>query len=115
MSHSPLFARRAQRAGALTAAAALALLAALGLVPGRSGATFAGGNGAIAFERYASGREDGRTAQIYIRGADGAVRRLTSLAGGAFDPAFSPDGATIAFDRRHERTHQPDELLAMNA
>jgi Tol biopolymer transport system component len=35
--------------------------------------------------------------QIYLLEADGTERRLTDLAGGAFDPTWSPDGTTVAF------------------
>lgn len=73
----------------------------------------AGSNGPIAYQRFASEREDGRTSQIYLRRADGTARRLTHLQGGAFAPAWSFDGSRIAFDgpatgRRHE-------IFTMNA
>lgn len=103
------------RARRLALAAALAGLIVAVAVPGPSRAAFPGANGAIAFERFASGREDGRSAQLFTRTPDGTVRQLTDLAGGAWDPAWSPDGALVAFERRHERTHAPDELFVMNA
>jgi dipeptidyl aminopeptidase/acylaminoacyl peptidase len=56
-------------------------------------------NGPIAFERYAHAEGDDTSAQIYLRAPDGHVRRLTSVAGGAFTPAWSPDGERIAFQR----------------
>jgi dipeptidyl aminopeptidase/acylaminoacyl peptidase len=70
-------------------------------------------NGPIAYQRFAGGRDDGRTSQIYLRRADGTERRLTDVKGGAFSPAWSFDGARIAFEsgatgRRHE-------IFTMNA
>jgi Tol biopolymer transport system component len=103
------------RAGRVLAVAVAIALAALAVVPDRSHATFPGANGSIAFERFAGGREDGRTAQIFTRAPDGTVRQLTRFEGGAFDPAWSADGTRIAFERRHERTRKPDELFVMNA
>ena len=106
---------RARRARRLILAAALAGLAVAVAVPGHSRAAFPGANGTIAFERFASGREDGHSAQLFTRAPDGTVRRLTRFAGGAWDPAWSPDGSLVAFERRHETTRAPDELFVMNA
>jgi hypothetical protein len=40
----------------------------------------------------------GAIRQLYVVEADGSgIRQLTSLRGGAFDPAIAPDGATVAF------------------
>ena len=116
MSHAlPTAGGRARRARRLALAAALAALAIAVVVPGHSRAAFPGANGTIAFERFASGREDGRSAQLFTRAPDGTVRQLTHLAGGASGSAWSPDGSLVAFERRHDRTHAPDELFAMNA
>jgi Tol biopolymer transport system component len=106
---------RARRARRLALAAALAALAIAVVVPSRVPGAVPGANGTIAFERFASGREDGRSAQLFTRAPDGTVRQLTHLAGGAWDPAWSPDGSLVAFERRHERTRAPDELFVMNA
>jgi Tol biopolymer transport system component len=67
----------------------------------------AGGNGPIAYQRFAGERDDGRTSQIYLRRPDGTERRLTHVQGGAFAPSWSYDGSRIAFEsgatgRRHE-------------
>jgi len=107
--------RRARRARRLALAAALAGVAIPVVVPSHARAAFPGVNGTIAFERFTSGHEDGRSAQLFSRAPDGTVRRLTHFAGGAWDPASSPDGSAVAFERRHERTHAPDDLFVMSA
>jgi Tol biopolymer transport system component len=116
---------RAQRRGvAARLAAPLVALAALGTAslgshaaasPIANSATVAGSNGAIAFERYAGAREDDHSAQIFTRSPDGTERQLTRFSGGAFDPAWSPDGTRIAFERWYKRSHAPDQLYTMAA
>jgi Tol biopolymer transport system component len=101
------------RSGLLLAATA-ALAAALAIAT-RSPATPAGSNGAIAFQRYAGSREDDSTSQVFVRSPAGAIRQLTKLSGGSFDPAWSPDGSRIVFERWGVRTHQPDQLYTIGA
>jgi TolB protein len=55
-------------------------------------------NGLIAYERYAHAAYDDTSSQIFLRLPGGAVRRLTHFQGGAFAPAWSPDGTHIAFE-----------------
>jgi len=98
-----------------TAAAAGTVFAALGLGAAPSRATFPGANGTIAYMRFTGAREDDRTAQIVARAPDGTVRQLTHLAGGAFWPAWSPDGTRIVFSRWFSRQRRPDQLWVMNA
>lgn len=83
--------------------------------PTATGAIVPGSKGAIAFERYAGAHEDDRTAQIFTRSPDGTERQLTRFNGGAFDPAWSPDGTRIAFERWYARSHAPDQLYTMAA
>jgi TolB protein len=62
-------------------------------------------NGPIAFERYAHAAQDDHSAQIFVRATDGAVRQLTREPGGAFAPAWSPDGKRIAYERAFGSRH----------
>ena len=98
----------------LLLAATAALPAALAIAT-RSPATPAGSNGAIAFQRFAGPREDDTTSQIFVRSPAGAIRQLTKLSGGSFDPAWSPDGSRIVFERWGARTHEPDQLYTIGA
>jgi TolB protein len=72
-------------------------------------------NGSIAFMRYAGKQEDDHSAQIFTTSPAGAVRQLTHVPGGAFDPAWSPDGSRIAFERWFASQGNPDQLFTMKA
>jgi Tol biopolymer transport system component len=73
----------------------------------------AGRNGPIAYQRFASEHDDGRTSQIYLRRTDGTERRLTDVQGGAFSPAWSFDGSRIAFESG--ATGRRNEIFTMRA
>lgn len=72
--------------------------------------------GLIAFERYATKPiEETSIAQIFVGSPDGPKRQITHFKGGAFEPAWSPDGSRLVFQRRFAREHRPDQLYTMNA
>jgi TolB protein len=53
----------------------------------------------LAFQRFDFVGEESRPPQIWLTDADGShARQLTDIANGAFDPAFAPDGRTLAID-----------------
>jgi hypothetical protein len=79
--------------GALTAL--LAALGALLVVAAPAGATFPGGNGKIAFT--GSDRPDVADYGVFVMNADGSDETL--LADLGTEPAWSPDGQRIAFQR----------------
>jgi Tol biopolymer transport system component len=101
---------------ARTILCATAALVVAGLAAGLSQATAPGGNGRIAFSRYALSNT--LTAHIVVANSDGSGKRtITHAARGYFDdhPDWSPDGSRIVFDRgcsnncsRHIWTVRPD-------
>jgi len=107
--HAP---SRPIRAGLLAATAAVPAIL---VVAATSPATPPGANGAIAFQRFAGPREDDSSSQIYVRSPAGTIRQVTKLSGGSFDPAWSPDGSRIVFERWGARAHQPDQLYTVAA
>ena len=86
------------------------LLAVLALSTGSpqpAAATFAGGNGKIAFEGTAGGSTD-----IFVMNADGTgVTNLTENPAEDFDPVWSPDGTKIAFTSERDANR---EIYVMN-
>jgi TolB protein len=74
-------------------------LAALALLPVAARATFAGANGRIAFDDWATG-------QIYAVNPDGSgLIQLTHAKMWAGDPTYSPDGSQIVYERaQRDRT-----------
>ena len=94
----------------LVAAAALAALAIFAFGPVHTRAAFPGQNGKIAFGRNKTG-----IPKIYAMNADGSqVHRLTTGTGyGDSDPAFSPNGTKIAFQRSKKGT--PPGIYVMYA
>ena len=100
---------RTRRRAVLAAVAALVTLAAA------AHAATPGHNGSIVFMRFAGAQEDDRTAQLFVRTPSGTERQITHVSGGAFDPAWSPDGSRIVFERWDSRHRLPDQLYTVNA
>src|SRR3989442_1285927 len=78
----------------------------------RAGAVVPGLNGRIAFAR------SDRTgdAEIFVMNLDGSGQaNLTNRPEGDFDPAWSPDGTTIAFSSGFAVGKSTFEIVAMNA
>lgn len=83
----------ARRNCVAVAGAAVAALTAAGLVgAGPASAAYRGTNGVIAFTSTRTG-----ASQVYLRAVNGAEKQLTTNAGGAGAPVFSPDGSRIAY------------------
>ena len=111
---SPLPHEELGMSGIPPAAAALVALIAVALARGDElRAATPATNGPLAFQRFASWREDDRTSQIFTRSPSGTEQQITHFSGGAFDPVWSPDGSRIAFNRWFSRTRQPDQLLTI--
>jgi Tol biopolymer transport system component len=99
------------QAGITIVTAAGAALA--GLAPPAS-ATYPGPRGPIAFQRLLDPAEE-NSGQIFRVAPGGRkAQRLTHIAGGAFAPEYSPDGATIAFELRTD-DGSPDSLWTTRA
>src|SRR3954470_22709997 len=94
--------------------AVTATSAALACFTPAASATFPGQSGPIAFQRLLDARDE-NSGQIFTVGP-GAPRapQLTHLRGGAFVPDYSPDGASIAFERR-SLDGSPDFAYTMRA
>jgi Tol biopolymer transport system component len=102
-----LGADRGPRLGGLVIAVAAAAAVA-GAAPAAE-ATFPGEPGPIAFTRLVD-REQGIDQIFSVDPAGGRPQRLTSFAGGAKQPEFSPDGSHIAFYRP-----RPNTIFTMGA
>ena len=69
----------------------------------------------IVFQSNRDSRDTGRNQQIYVMNADGSdQRRLTNYAGADVDPAWSPDGLLIAFERA-SAPRNIDQVFVMSA
>jgi Tol biopolymer transport system component len=94
----------------LALSAAICLTLAVG--PDSAPAAFPGTNGKIAF---ASDR-DGNRGEIYVMEADGTAQtRLTNNLAADVEPAFSPDGRTIAFTSDRDTAPAEEEIYVMKA
>jgi Tol biopolymer transport system component len=96
-------------------AIAAALAAAFAALAATAQAAVPGTNGSIVFMRFAGTHEDDHTAQLFVRTPAGAERQITHVAGGAFDPDWSPDGSRIVFERWASSQRLPDQLYTVNA
>jgi Tol biopolymer transport system component len=81
-------------------AVAVAASAAPALSVPAARATYAGKRGPIVFQRLLNPKDDSSTQLFAVSPTTGRVRQLTHFQGGAFEPAYSPNGRQIAFDRR---------------
>jgi TolB protein len=61
--------------------------------------------------RFAGALEDNHSPQLFVRTPSGDERQITHVSGGAFNPAWSPDGARVVFERRGVR----GQLYVVNA
>ena len=94
---------------------ALVVIVTVGLGIGLSRAQTPAANGPLVFQRFAGPREDDHSSQLVTRTIAGVERQITHFAGGAFQPAWSPDASRIAFSRWFTRTHQPDQIYTSAA
>ncbi len=83
-------------------AIAVAATAALAVPLPAARATYAGKRGPIVFQRQLNPNDEGTTQLFALSPGTGRVRQLTNFHGGAFDPAYSPNGRQIAFDHRFQ-------------
>jgi Tol biopolymer transport system component len=94
--------------------AATATSAALACFAPAADATFPGHSGPIAFQRLLDARDE-NSGQIFTAGPGAhSAHQLTRLTGGAFAPDYSPDGASIVFERR-SLDDSPDFAYTMRA
>ena len=92
-------------------AIAVAAIAALVVPLPAARATYAGKRGPIVFQRLLNPKDESTTQLFAVSPTTGRVRQLTHFPGGAFDPAYSPNGRQIAFDRRFP--NGPDEAYTI--
>jgi Tol biopolymer transport system component len=95
----------------IAVAIAVAVSAAPAISVSAARATYAGKRGPIVFQRLLNPMDDSTTQLFALSPTTGRVRQLTHVAGGAFDPDYSPNGRQIAFDRRFK--DGPDEAFTV--
>jgi len=95
-------------------AAAAAVLSVVVAGAGAAGAkaSFPGGNGRIAYSSFAA---DGKPRAIHTMSARGKRDRRLTRRGSARNPAWSPNGRLIAFDRARADGDGPSRLNVMKA
>ena len=104
---SAIYTRRCALAVSVALLVPLAAIAHAATAPGR--------NGSVVFMRFAGAHDDDHTAQLVVRTPSGAERQITHVPGGAFHPAWSPDGSRVVFERWASRQRLPDQLYTVNA